>query len=87
MRRRRGRAARRGCSSFAVRLGTWHEATFADLPGLLTPGDLVVANDTRVVPARLLGRRDPSGGAVECLLLGTGGEAEIARRSSIPARN
>ena len=41
----------------------------ADLPGLLAPGDLVVANDTRVFPARLLGRRDPSGGAVECLLL------------------
>ncbi len=41
----------------------------ADLPGLLGPGDLVVANDTRVFPARLLGRRDPSGGAVECLLL------------------
>ena len=53
-------------------LGTWQEATFADLTGLLTPGDLVVANDTRVVPARLLGHRDPSGGAVECLLLGTG---------------
>ena len=36
---------------------------------LLTPGDLIVANDTRVFPARLVGRRDPSGGAVECLLL------------------
>ena len=33
------------------------------------PGDLVVANDTRVFPARLIGRRDPSGGAAECLLL------------------
>ena len=41
----------------------------ADLAGLLVPGDVVVVNDTRVVPARLLGRRDPSGGAVECLLL------------------
>jgi S-adenosylmethionine:tRNA ribosyltransferase-isomerase len=29
----------------------------------------VVANDTRVFPARLIGRRDPSGGAVECFLL------------------
>ena len=48
---------------------TWEEAKIADLPGLLSPGDLVVANDTRVFPARLLGRRDPSGGAVECLLL------------------
>ena len=42
---------------------------FADLPELLSPGDLLVVNDTRVFPARLLGRRVPSGGAVECLLL------------------
>ena len=41
----------------------------ADLPGLLTPGDLVVVNDTRVFPARLHGHRVPSGGHVECLLL------------------
>ena len=47
----------------------WHEATIADLPSLLTPGDVLVANDTRVFPARLLGRRDPSGGAAECFLL------------------
>jgi S-adenosylmethionine:tRNA ribosyltransferase-isomerase len=42
----------------------------AALPGLLRPGDLVVVNNTRVFPARLLGRRVPSGGAVECLLIG-----------------
>ena len=41
----------------------------ADLPDLLSPGDLLVVNDTRVFPARLLGYRVPSGGAVECLLL------------------
>ena len=41
----------------------------AALPGLLRAGDLVVVNDTRVFPARLLGRRVPSGGAVECLLV------------------
>jgi S-adenosylmethionine:tRNA ribosyltransferase-isomerase len=40
-----------------------------DLQGLLQPGDLVVVNETRVFPARLLGRRVPSGGRVECLLL------------------
>src|SRR4051812_45850431 len=39
------------------------------LPDLLRDGDLVVVNDTRVFPARLLGRRVPSGGAVECLLI------------------
>ena len=37
------------------------------LPGLLEPGDLLVFNDTRVVPARLTGRK-PSGGAVDMLL-------------------
>lgn len=41
----------------------------AALPDLLRPGDLVVVNDTRVFPARLLGHRVPSGGAVECLLI------------------
>ena len=35
----------------------------------LRAGDLLVVNDTRVFAARLLGRRVPSGGAVECLLL------------------
>ncbi len=39
------------------------------LPAYLRAGDLVVVNDTRVFPARLLGRRVPSGGAVECLLV------------------
>jgi len=41
---------------------------FRDLPDLLRPGDLLVLNDTRVVPARLQGRR-PTGGQVEILVL------------------
>jgi S-adenosylmethionine:tRNA ribosyltransferase-isomerase len=47
-----------------------------DLPDLLTPGDLVVVNDTRVVPARLLGHRERTGGRWEGLFLRTeaGGE-------------
>jgi len=49
--------------------GTWREAAMSELPHLLTPGDRLVVNDTRVFPARLLGHRDPSGGAAECLLL------------------
>lgn len=40
---------------------------FADFPALLAPGDLLVLNDTRVVPARLHGRKK-TGGAVELLL-------------------
>jgi S-adenosylmethionine:tRNA ribosyltransferase-isomerase len=39
------------------------------LPELLSAGDLLVLNNTRVFPARLLGHRVPSGGAVECLLV------------------
>lgn len=40
----------------------------ADLPSLLQPGDLLVVNDTRVLPARLYGRRRPGGGRIEILL-------------------
>lgn len=50
--------------------------SMTDLPSLLTPGDLIVVNNTRVFPARLLGHRDPSGGAVECLLVSRLGPAD-----------
>ncbi|MBS0579755.1 MAG: tRNA preQ1(34) S-adenosylmethionine ribosyltransferase-isomerase QueA [Proteobacteria bacterium] len=43
------------------------DRSIRDLPGFLRPGDLLVLNDTRVVPARLLGTK-PSGGRVEILL-------------------
>jgi S-adenosylmethionine:tRNA ribosyltransferase-isomerase len=56
--------------------GTWQEHTIRELPRLLRRGDLLVANDTRVFPARLLGRRDPSGGAAECLLLERVGDTD-----------
>ena len=49
--------------------GTIHHGSIRDLPDHLRRGDLLVANDTLVFPARLLGHREPSGGAVECLLL------------------
>ena len=42
---------------------------FSDLPSLLQPGDLLVINDTRVFPARLIGTRLPGGGAAECFLV------------------
>ena len=48
---------------------TWEEMSIADLPRLLAAGDVTVFNDTRVFPARLLGKRDPGGGRAECLLL------------------
>jgi S-adenosylmethionine:tRNA ribosyltransferase-isomerase len=44
---------------------------FRDLPDLLAPGDLLVLNDTRVLPARLVGRRESTGGKWEGLFLRT----------------
>jgi len=41
---------------------------FFDLPGLLRPGDLIVVNNTRVIPARIFGRKE-SGGRIEILVL------------------
>lgn len=41
---------------------------FSDLPVLLRPGDLLVVNDTQVVPARLFGRKE-TGGRVEIVVL------------------
>src|SRR4051794_6018626 len=41
----------------------------AACPGWFRDGDVLVVNNTRVFPARLLGRRVPSGGHVECLLI------------------
>ena len=42
---------------------------FSDLPELLRPGDVLVMNDSRVMPSRLLGHKEGTGGAVELLLL------------------
>lgn len=57
----------------SARLLTWLDGSLAhhhvrDLPSLLLPGDLVVVNETRVLPARLRLTK-PTGGAVEVLLL------------------
>lgn len=49
--------------------GELSHASVAALPDFLKRGDLLIVNNTKVFPARLLGRRVPSGGAVECLLL------------------
>src|SRR5687768_17920286 len=42
---------------------------FFELASLLRPGDVIVVNDTRVFPARLIGVRLPGGGAAECFLV------------------
>jgi S-adenosylmethionine:tRNA ribosyltransferase-isomerase len=52
--------------------GAITHTAFGRIADFLRQGDLLVVNDTKVFPARLLGKRVPSGGAVECLLMGAG---------------
>ena len=49
--------------------GRTEHRRFTDVPDYLRPGDLMVFNQSRVIPARLLGVRDDNGGRVELLLL------------------
>ncbi|MCI8871098.1 MAG: tRNA preQ1(34) S-adenosylmethionine ribosyltransferase-isomerase QueA [Lawsonibacter sp.] len=55
------------------RTGETGHRHFYELPALLRPGDCLVMNDSRVLPARLIGRR-PTGGVCEVLLLTDRGE-------------
>ncbi|HXH64100.1 MAG TPA: S-adenosylmethionine:tRNA ribosyltransferase-isomerase, partial [Mariprofundaceae bacterium] len=52
------------------------DRSMRDLPSLVRPGDVWVLNDTRVIPARLLGTK-PSGGRVELLLLEPDGAPDV----------
>lgn len=65
-------AARRDQARLLVMRGAdrMEHRIFSDLPGYLEAGDCLVINDTRVIPARLHGKRAVTGGAVEFLLLG-----------------
>ncbi|MCW8829270.1 MAG: tRNA preQ1(34) S-adenosylmethionine ribosyltransferase-isomerase QueA [Gammaproteobacteria bacterium] len=56
--------------------GGVEDRQFTDLPDPLRPGDLLVFNDTRVIPARLFGRKE-SGGAVEVLVERITGEQTV----------
>ncbi|WP_426349226.1 tRNA preQ1(34) S-adenosylmethionine ribosyltransferase-isomerase QueA [Alloiococcus sp. CFN-8] len=49
--------------------GEIEHKTFGDIIEYLNPGDTMVLNDTRVLPARLIGEKDGSGGKIEFLLL------------------
>ncbi len=49
--------------------GSFEHRHFRDIGSYLRPGDLLIANQSRVIPARLLGQRAETGGAVEVLLL------------------
>jgi S-adenosylmethionine:tRNA ribosyltransferase-isomerase len=57
--------------------GAPEQRRVADFPDLLPTGALVVVNDTRVIPARLLGRRRETGGRVEVLLVRRTGQCEV----------
>ncbi|OGX41394.1 MAG: tRNA preQ1(34) S-adenosylmethionine ribosyltransferase-isomerase QueA [Omnitrophica WOR_2 bacterium RIFCSPHIGHO2_02_FULL_68_15] len=63
----------------------WQHQRFSEIGQWLRPSDCLVLNDTRVIPARLLGRR-PTGGAVELLWLRPGPSADMAWCLSRPAR-
>lgn len=71
----------RGSSRLMVlqrqRDGVSHRA-FTDIVELLQPGDLLVVNDARVVPARLIGRKIPTGGRAELLLVRPAGNTPSA---------
>ena len=64
--------------------GSMEHRSFRDLPQYMGPGDVLVMNDSRVLPGRLLGSRENTGGRVEFLLLqrvGQGLWKAIARPS------
>lgn len=72
------------------REGPVRHLRFSDLPDLLSPGDLLVLNDTRVIPARLVGRKE-TGGRCELLLLApigdeAGGRWRAMGQASKPLR-
>jgi S-adenosylmethionine:tRNA ribosyltransferase-isomerase len=60
-------ADRSGARLLVVESEVRRHATVAELPSLLRAGDLLVLNDTKVIPARVRGRR-PTGGRIEVLL-------------------
>jgi S-adenosylmethionine:tRNA ribosyltransferase-isomerase len=73
--------APRGASRLLVldREGEARHRRIADLPALLRPGDLLVVNDTRVLPARLYGRVVRGGPGTAETAAGTGGESGAPR--------
>jgi S-adenosylmethionine:tRNA ribosyltransferase-isomerase len=70
-------ATRSASRLLALRGDTLADHRFSELPRLLSPGDLLVLNDTRVIKARLLGEKS-SGGRVEALI-----ERVVAEREAL----
>jgi S-adenosylmethionine:tRNA ribosyltransferase-isomerase len=69
-------AERSASRLLVMRGGALEDRAFVDLPALLAPGDLLVMNDTRVLHARLFGRKD-SGGQIEVLVERVTGDDEV----------
>ncbi|MCX7895193.1 MAG: tRNA preQ1(34) S-adenosylmethionine ribosyltransferase-isomerase QueA [Thermoanaerobaculum sp.] len=70
-----------------VRGGPTFEASVSDVPALLDPGDVLLVNDVRVLPARLVGRRS-GGGTCQLLLVRavSGGSWEVLGRPAAKLR-
>ncbi|MEF8833537.1 MAG: tRNA preQ1(34) S-adenosylmethionine ribosyltransferase-isomerase QueA, partial [Halofilum sp. (in: g-proteobacteria)] len=66
--------------------GDCADRMFADLPAQLAAGDLLVFNDTRVIPARLLGHKRDSGGRVEVLVERVDEDGRTARAHARASR-
>ncbi len=80
-------ASRSSSRLLALSRGALQDRRFSELPGLLSPGDLLVLNDTRVIKARLLGVKS-TGGRVELLVERVLNEREVLaqlRASKPPA--
>lgn len=65
--------------------GGWRDRSFAEMASFVRAGDVVVVNNTRVFPARLVGTREPSGGRVELFMLRER-EAQVWEVLARPAR-
>lgn len=66
--------------------GALEHARVSELVDRLSPGDLLVRNRSRVFPARLHGRREPGGGALEALLLHAEGDPALWRAMARPMK-
>ena len=60
--------------------GKTEHRVFSDIREYLQPGDTLVLNNTKVIPARLLGTKEDTGANVEILLLRAGSAGDIRRR-------
>jgi len=80
-------AARSASRLLRLRDGATSDHSFAELPRLLEPGDLLVFNDTRVIKARLFGEKE-TGGRIEVLIerLLPGGEVLAQLHAGRPAK-